>query len=142
MKRRDLILAALAAAGQGAGLTPVQVQKLFFLIDREASHLFGGPHFAFKPYDYGPFDRDVYLELDQLQVLGMSRIETVGRVRQYILSEAGYSAGRSALGGLSEGTQRYLSDLSNWVVSLSFQQLVAAVYKRHPDMKANSIFKE
>ena len=66
MERKSLMVAALAAGGENASFTPVQVQKLFFLIDREASHFVDGPHFSFKPYDYGPFDREVYAELERL----------------------------------------------------------------------------
>lgn len=66
MYRQDLVLAALAAAGENAAFAPVQVQKFFFLIDREGAHLFGGPHFHFTPYDYGPFDSAVYEALDLL----------------------------------------------------------------------------
>jgi len=56
MDRGDLVLAALAAGGVGASYSPVQVQKLLFLIDREAANLVDGPHFSFRPYDYGPFE--------------------------------------------------------------------------------------
>jgi hypothetical protein len=38
----------LAAACENANLAPVQVQKLFFLLDREAASLIGGPHFSFS----------------------------------------------------------------------------------------------
>jgi uncharacterized protein len=72
MDRRDTVLAALAAAGANAWFSPVQVQKLLFLIDREVPAFVDGPHFAFAPYDYGPFDARVYGELDRLEELGMS----------------------------------------------------------------------
>jgi hypothetical protein len=39
MERDDIILAGLAAGGENATFTPVQVQKLFFLIDREAARV-------------------------------------------------------------------------------------------------------
>ena len=65
MERRQLLLAALSPA-KGGQYTPVQVQKLIFLLDREASALTGGPHYKFVPYDYGPFDSDVYADLRSL----------------------------------------------------------------------------
>jgi uncharacterized protein len=142
MDKHQYMLAAMAAAGQDASLSPVQVQKLFFLIDREASHLVSGPHFAFSPYDYGPFDRGVYDELDTLRVMGFVAVRNEGRIRQYALNPIGYLEGRKALDGLPRNTREYLSKLALWVRSLSFQQLVSAVYKRHPDMKINSIFQE
>jgi hypothetical protein len=64
MTRTEVVLSALAAGGENATFLPVQVQKLFFLIDREASHLVGGRKFSFEPCDYGQFDSAVYEELD------------------------------------------------------------------------------
>lgn len=75
MDRQMFMLAALAAAGESAAFSPVQVQKLFFLLDREASHLTGGPHFAFRPYDYGPFDYAVYDEINELANRGLAEVD-------------------------------------------------------------------
>ena len=66
MERSELVLAALAAGGKNASYSPVQVQKLLFLVDREGEKLVGGKHFNFVPYDYGPFDREVYDELARI----------------------------------------------------------------------------
>jgi hypothetical protein len=52
LTRKELVLAGLAAGGRYATFSPAQVQKLFFLIDREAAHWVDGPHFGFMPYDY------------------------------------------------------------------------------------------
>lgn len=142
MNRRDLMLAALAAAGEHASFTPVQVQKLFFLIDREGAQLVGGPHFAFEPYDYGPFDRAVYAELDLLELGGFVRTIATDRYRIYELTPEGYAVGQRLLSGLPGTTRTFLVETANWVRRLSFQQLVAAIYQRYPDMKVNSIFNQ
>ena len=47
MNRRETILAAMAAAGANTRFSPVQMQKLLFLLDREVPHFIAGPHFAF-----------------------------------------------------------------------------------------------
>lgn len=140
MDRHELMTAALAAAGENASFTPVQVQKLFFLIDREASHLVDGPHFDFRPYDYGPFDRTVYDELDMLSLSGSVAV-ALGRYRLYSLTAEGFSEGQRLLETLPVPTRRFLCDAAGWVRSLNFQQLVAAIYRRYPDMKVNSIFR-
>ena len=44
-----------------------QVQKLFFLLDMNIAKQTAGPHFTFEPYDYGPFDKQVYLELKKMR---------------------------------------------------------------------------
>jgi hypothetical protein len=67
MNRRDLVLAILAAA-EGRAYTPVQIQKAVFVICDQLPHLIDdGPRFNFAPYDYGPFDGDVYTEIAMLQ---------------------------------------------------------------------------
>ena len=57
LSRENLVLAAFASAG-GRRHTPVQAQKLLFLLDREVPSL--GTPFKFIPYHYGPFDPEVY----------------------------------------------------------------------------------
>jgi hypothetical protein len=141
LNQRQITLAALAAAGENATFSPVQVQKLFFLIDREASHLVGGPHFRFKPYDYGPFDSSVYDQLAFLSFQGLVHISGSGRYRVYSLTETGFAEGRNVLSTLPSGTVDFLSATARWVRGLSFQQLVAAIYRDYPDMKVNSIFR-
>ena len=61
----DIILAALAAS-RGAAHSPVQMQKLLFLLDKRLANELGGPHFNFIPHHYGPFDRTIYDLLEQL----------------------------------------------------------------------------
>lgn len=141
LNQRQITLAALAAAGENASFSPVQIQKLFFLIDREASHLVDGPHFKFKPYDYGPFDSAVYDQLAFLDFLGLVSIIGSGRYRVYGLTESGFAEGRSVLDALPSQTVDFLSAAARWVRGLSFQQLVAAIYRDYPDMKVNSIFR-
>jgi len=140
MNRDDLVLAALSAGGVGASYSPVQVQKLLFLIDREAANLVGGPHFSFRPYDYGPFDSSVYTEIERLRDRGLAEIVISGNYRRYLLTERGFQAGAQQLEHLSPQVTAYLHQLAAWVRSLSFNQLVAAIYNRYPDMKVNSVF--
>lgn len=142
MEPDDLILAALAGGGSNVAFTPVQVQKLFFLLDREAAHLVNGPHFNFQPYDYGPFDKAVYDSLNALATKGLVAILNNGRYRSYALTAKGFAEGQQRLSSLQPAAQNYISDLANWVRNLSFQQLVASIYQRYPDMKVNSVFQE
>jgi hypothetical protein len=139
LDRRQIVLAGLAAAGQNATFTPVQVQKLFFLLDREASHLINGPHFTFRPYDYGPFDSDVYSTLDSLERHGLAAV-VADRYRLYVLTAEGFADGQRVLLSLPTETREFIRKTARWVKALNFQQLVAAIYRRYPEMKANSIF--
>src|SRR5579863_1523242 len=118
MTRRQVVLAGLAAGGQNATFTPVQVQKLFFLIDREASHLVTGPHFRFRAYDYGPFDSDVYSTLDGLTRDGLVMV-VEGRYRLYMLTPDGFAEGQRILLSLPAETRDYLRKTARWVKGLS-----------------------
>lgn len=140
MNRHEIILAGLAAAGENATFSPVQVQKLFFLIDREIPEAVGGPHFKFTPYDYGPFDSSVYTALNALRANGLSNEVQMQRYRQYVLTNAGYREGIAKLAEVPDQAQQYIRDVAQWVKSLSFAQLVSAIYQHYPEMKANSVF--
>jgi uncharacterized protein len=129
------MLAALATAN-GERFTPVQVQKLFFLIDREVARLIDGPHFNFQPYHYGRFDKAVYQELEALSRDGLVDVH----VRPYALTLAGQEAGLVHLNALHPDAKDYIERVSTFVRSLSFSALVSAIYKAYPEMRANSVF--
>lgn len=137
--RYSIVLAGLAPASGGAH-TPVQVQKLFFLIDRSIPNLVGGPFFDFEPYDYGPFDSFVYSILERLRNEGLVEIES-GPVRRYRLTDEGQVRGHECLECLDPEAQDFIRRASKFVRSLPFEQLVASIYKAFPDMKVNSVFK-
>lgn len=143
MDRNTIVLAALAPAGDGQ-YTPVQVQKLLFLLDKNIGRELGGPFFSFEPYDYGPFDKEVYQVLDQLRLGGLVEIMDVpGRNwKQYKLTEAGKEAAAKELSNLEHRARSYIESVSSFVRSLSFAQLVSAIYKEYPEMKVNSVFNQ
>lgn len=142
MKRNEIVLAALAAA-EGGAFSPVQVQKLFFLLDRNIAEHIGGRQFEFEPYDYGPFDSRVYSALEELARDGLVEIESggSGAARRYLLSERGLGQGREKLNSLPVAATDYMRRAVSFVRSVSFSELVSAIYKAYPEMKVNSVFK-
>ncbi len=139
--QRDIVLAGLSAAGQNANFSPVQVQKLFFIIDREISNFTNGPFFNFEPYDYGPFDKAVYEVMGILSHEGMVEINNIGRYNRYSLTSLGFEEGQKKLNDIPKPAQNFIIDTVSWIKSLSFEALVSSIYKKYPDMKENSIFK-
>ncbi len=137
--RSDLVLAALAPA-DGKRHSPVQVQKLMFLLDREARKLVGR-HFNFIPYHYGPFDPEVYSVLESLDGHELVTIRPEGNRRSYALTPAGQRRGEEILRDLPPPAQDYIRRLSEFVRELSFTQLVSAVYKAYPEMRQNSVMR-
>jgi hypothetical protein len=137
--RQRIVLAALAPAN-GAMHSPVQLQKLFFLLDKQIPAPINGPLFAFVPYDYGPFDRAVYSELNLLEADGLVESVPQRTWSGFRLTERGQQEGQAILGSLSPTARDYIGRVSDFVRSLSFGALVTAIYKAYPEMKANSVF--
>lgn len=142
MNRSDVVLMTLALQDKGAALSPVQVQKLFFILDREIPEEIGGPHFDFEPYDYGPFDSSVYSEIENLEMAGLAEIKKVAPYRLYGLTDAGVQKGLAIADEIPQKARRYIKEAGSFVRRLSFQQLVSAVYKQYPEMRAKSVFRE
>lgn len=141
MNKRDLLLAAMAA-GEGAEHSPVQVQKLMFLIEKNVGVDLGERVFDFVPYDYGPFDSSLYEVLRELEQNKLATATpTVRGWKRYSLSPAGQALGAEILGRLPQRASKYIAEVSVFVRKLSFAQLVSAVYKAYPEMKVNSVFK-
>ena len=139
VRRAEMVLMTMAAAGRGTLFEPFRIQQFLFVIDQEIPHLVGGPHFDFRPYRYGPFDRAVFDELDALSRTGEVEITDGSGYRTYALTPPGLAKGTAALEQLPAEVRRYLSDLARWVLSLSFGRLLAAIYHRFPEMATESV---
>ena len=143
MNKRDLTLAMLACA-EGRPYTPVQLQKALFLATRQVPGIINqGPEFNFRPYDYGPFDSDVYTEATHLHMQGDAVVAPSGQGRwnTYSASDRGLVKGREILAQIPESSRRFLIEVSGWVRSQSFSGLVKSIYDAYPEMRANSIFR-
>lgn len=141
MNQHEITAAAMASAEPGALFGPAQIQKLMFLIDAELGGTIGGPFFDFMPYDYGPFDSNVYSALHRLKHEGLLDTDYTGRYRRYFLTGPGHATGRQHLNQLGENARDFIARTARWVREVSFSQLVSAIYERYPEMKENSIFR-
>ena len=142
MKREDVLLAVLSVAGN-ASYSPAQLQKTMFLLSQNLPGLFEtGYHFA--PYDYGPFDVEVYKDSESLQREGLASItrSTKGNWKIYGVTDEGRQRGQVQLRSLPESQQKYIVDVSQWVLKQDFASLVKSIYKAYPNMRVNSIFVE
>lgn len=140
MEKSTFVLAAMSPAG-GRRYSPVQIQKLMFLLDREISDLIGGPYFVFQPYHYGPFDKDVYAVLETLADQGLVDLDDrmVNR-RSCALTPSGLEAGQEAFSELDPKAQDFIRRSSEFVRKHTFSALVSAIYKKYPEMRQNSVF--
>ena len=141
MTKRDLVLACLAASEKHF-YEPVQIQKIVFLFQEKAVSYLKTKPFSFRPYDYGPFDADIYLCLEELEKEGI--VDIIGnpfdRHRLYRLKENGNDVAKRAFDMIPEPYHNFLSRLAVWVKTVSFAQLVGAIYKEFPSMREKSVF--
>lgn len=139
--RSDWLLLALAAAPDHS-LTPVQLQKSLFLLGDRRSAAVKPEFYDFAPYDYGPFCRDVYDDADRLSEEGLLRVENEGgrNRRRYVLTVEGERRVKTITTAAPEDGAAYLARVVQWATSLSFGDLVRAIYDAYPNMRARSVF--
>ena len=138
MQRDDWTLLAIALAGR-TPMTPVQLQKTLFLLSKQMPNAVGDDFYDFRPYNYGPFDRQVYVDAEELSRKGLITIDTKNRFAEYSATHAGVEAARRLAAGATVAAD-YLSRIVLWAQSLSFQQLVRAIYAKYPEYRENSVF--
>jgi hypothetical protein len=141
---RDHVAPVVLSLADGDGtFTPVQIQKAMFLATDRAADAFMSPY-EFQPYDYGPFDRQVYLDIEDLERLGLAQINQPpgSRWKTYAVTAAGKAAAAELINSLTAAQLELLKKIVTLVRSLSFNDLVSAIYRAYPDMKARSVFRE
>jgi hypothetical protein len=128
----------------GDGLTAVQLQKALFVLGRRDPKVAGRRFYHFQPYNYGPFDIEVYNDAEWLGLRGLIFVDgSRGHsLRTYHLSDNGERCAKSLAEQASASSLRYLRSLTEWVRSLSFAELVRAIYDAFPDMRQNSVFQD
>ena len=88
INRRDWPLLALAQAPDGK-LTPVQLQKILFLMAMEVHEEISTPFYNFVPYNYGPFDATIYSDIEDNARDGLALIDKSGKWSTYIITPQG-----------------------------------------------------
>ena len=138
MNRTDLLLRIVAAAN-GKPLTPVQLQKVAFLVGQEFEGELPAEFYSFRKYDYGPFSAAVYADAEQLERDGLMAISINprGGWREYAATVEGIEADFT---DIPEAITSFIEETVQWAMQLSFQQLVREIYKRFPQYRQNSVF--
>jgi len=140
MKRQDWTLLALRFAN-GRGLSAVQLQKALFLLERGLPEEVGPRYYHFTPYNYGPFDSAVYKDADVLADQALVNIrKPTGRYTVYNITPEGAQLARELEAKAPSRAVQHLKDIVEWIQTLTFAQLVRAIYARYPEMKENSVF--
>jgi uncharacterized protein len=110
MNSKDWTLLVIAAA-KGKEISPVQLQKTLFLIDRNLSpeQRKTRNFYEFQAYDYGPFNRAIYDDAADLGREGLVLIyPEAGTYRQYIALPAGLERANDLRSQLDPTVTEYL----------------------------------
>ncbi len=140
MTRKELLLLVLSMAGDDH-LTPVQLQKSLFLIGENCRQVVHGDVYEFEPYNYGPFCRAIYEDMQSSDMLPLVKItRRPGRSwAEYGATAKGLEKARAI--DVSEEIRDYVRRVVAWTQRLSFADLVKAIYAKYPDYKKNSVFR-
>ncbi len=143
MDRNDSLLLTVAAS-EGAGLTPVQLQKALFLIGESKLQGLPPDYYEFIPYNYGPFGSDIYVDADKLSAEGhLAQIPVSGRAWSiYQTTSAGQERAQQIQSECDPALATHVKAVVQWVRSLSFGELLRAIYAQYPDFRQNSVFQE
>ncbi len=141
MDRKDWMLLLIAEAGE-QGLSPVQLQKGLFLLGQEHSKWTGDDYYSFEPYNYGPFDRSVYLDADELEEASLIEAKrSPGRHwPTYAPTAKGFSNAKDLATETPPEAAAWIDDTIAWMRRYGFSGLVRAIYEKYPDYKVNSVF--
>jgi len=143
LKNHDITLLVIAAAGD-TGLTPIQLMKSVFLISRSGLPDLPPHFYSFLPYNYGPFDPNVYRDAEALESEGMvAEVQDAGRSwSKYIITPAGLKHAEELRTQVSPQFSAYVNEVVTWVKSLTFSGLLRAIYAKYPEMRENSVFQQ
>lgn len=135
---RSHILLAILAAANGKELSRVQLQKVAFLVSEEFKGSLPEDFYTFDKHNFGPFCIDIYNDIEMLHYWGwISAIPGAEpRLDTYSISET-FNLDRLQL---AEDIKQYIKDTVDWVVDMSFAEVVRAVYLLFPEYRENSIF--
>lgn len=143
MDRSDWLLLLISRDALGVegpdSLDPVRIQKGMFLLSQR------GPArglYDFRPYNWGPFSRDVYNDLDRLVGLGIAVSEHVPGQSwcRYSLSERGEQRAAEVAVGSDKQSLRWMAELRRFLTARSFGQLLEDVYREFPQYATRSRF--
>jgi uncharacterized protein YwgA len=141
VNRKYWALLALSKSPQKR-LSPVQVQKVLFLVGQYFTDAVGSDYYDFKPYNYGPFDATVYRDLDSLRWEGfvVSVPADGGSWSEYEITAAGSAKAAELVKRADSDALGYIKRVASWARQITFSELVRAVYKHFPAYRENSVF--
>ncbi|MEX0750512.1 MAG: hypothetical protein WD359_06850 [Dehalococcoidia bacterium] len=126
--------------GEPTALDPIRIQKALFYISR-SDQIPSTEKYTFVPYNYGPYSKAIYDDLDELVAnqLAVPVQNTSRRWSQYQLTPAGTEHVRQLMPEIPGEWVVLAAETRHLVTSLTFKALLRRVYAEYPDFAENSI---
>lgn len=139
LRPRDWLLIFLGLPEGPFRTDQLRITKGMFLFSKKRKAGSVGSY-KFEPYDYGPFSRDLYRDLDALESEGAVRhVEQSGTNRKiFELTAKGRRQFELVVQSLPEGDSQLLTEIKERVTSLNFADLLSSVYQEYPQYAARS----
>lgn len=140
LSRENLLLFIIYKA-ESKGLTPAQLQKSLFLLEKAFPKKLTN-FYKFEPYNYGPFDSAIYEDADLLTIKNYVKQIKVNDYDWsiYHITQKGKEKALEIEKKLPKDMSNYIYKLVRWIQNLTFQELISAIYKKYPEYKVNSVF--
>ena len=138
MKRTDLLLKIIVAA-EGEPVTPVQLQKVAFLVGMRFSSELPTDYYDFQPFHYGPFCLDLYRDAEALERQGLILI-TVNQRGGWKEFSASYKSATADLRSIPDHVSDFICAKLRWAREVGFQELVGTIYSEYPAFRVNGVF--
>jgi hypothetical protein len=139
LSQEDVLLLLAAGATGPYDLDPIRLMKGTFVV-AERGPLRWRNLFHFRPYDYGPFDVDVYRARDVLIANGLIEPDSRGAYARYRLTERGRERAAEVEARLPTNVREWMASVGRYVTSRSFSQLLREIYAEFPQFATRSVF--
>lgn len=134
IQANDVLFAIVAAAGSKK-IDLVHLQKVAFLVSEKFGQELAGLY-TFRKYHYGPFCQAIYGDLNMLQEYGFIQGEEGKQKTYFVMHQLGLEDFN-----LPNDLIQYIRETVAWVIEMSFDELLGAIYYLFPEYHENSAFR-
>jgi uncharacterized protein YwgA len=118
------------------------MQKAIFLLTQRGAPAWRDTY-NYRPYNWGPYCRDLADDLTAMVDAGILRISHTGgasRYGRYVTTDLGEELARQLWGVLSNREGEFLKSVHSYVTHKDFNGLLQEVYEAYPDFASQSIW--
>ena len=140
LRRRDWLLLFIADPEGPFSTDQIRVMKGMFLLSKQRCDALQSLY-TFEPYDYGPFDKHVYYDLDRLETEGLIVSEPVPHTnrRTFRLTRRGRERVEDLETVVPRAARVAVTEVKELVTSMGFMPLLRYVYEKYPEYAARSV---